>query len=167
MTLPGFIAEVVGDSDDWYTPPLIFDALGLRFDLDPCAPVGGLPWIPAARYYTEADDGLAQEWYGRVWLNPPYSKPWPWVERLAEHGNGIALIQADTSTRGWHEWVAKAHVVCFVRGRLQYVRGDLEPQSARFASALVAFGDVCAEAVRRSNLGWCVTKSKSGVARDD
>ena len=52
-------------SDDYYTPAWVFDAMGLRFDLDPASPPGGVPWIPAARYFTMEDDGLAQEWTAR------------------------------------------------------------------------------------------------------
>ena len=80
-------------SDDWYTPPLVFDALGITFDLDPCAPPGGVPWIPAPRWFTESDDGLSQPWRGRVWLNPPYSSPAPWLEKFVDHGDGVALIE--------------------------------------------------------------------------
>lgn len=35
----------IGESDDWYTPPSIFEALGLTFDLDPCSPGEG-HWVP-------------------------------------------------------------------------------------------------------------------------
>jgi hypothetical protein len=44
--------------------------------------------------YNKNDDGLKQEWKGRVWLNPPYSRPLIecFVKRMAEHGNGIALL---------------------------------------------------------------------------
>src|ERR1700749_4562127 len=54
-----------GDSVEWYPPPGIFEALGLEFDLDPCAPPGGLPWIPAKRFLSIEDDGLTQPWEGR------------------------------------------------------------------------------------------------------
>lgn len=58
-------------ADDYYTPPHVFDALALRFELDVAAPPGGVPWVPAERYYTKEDDGLAQPWAGRVWMNLP------------------------------------------------------------------------------------------------
>lgn len=63
--------------DDYYTPKDVFDALGLEFDLDVSAPPGGVPWVPAKRYYTLEDDGLTQPWFGRVWMNPPYSNVTP------------------------------------------------------------------------------------------
>ena len=60
-------------TDEWYTPKEIIDALG-EFDLDPCAPVAP-PYKTANVMYNKNDDGLKQEWKGRVWLNPPYSRP--------------------------------------------------------------------------------------------
>jgi hypothetical protein len=77
----------VSATDVWLTPPYILDALG-PFDLDPCSPVGR-PWDTAAKHYTIEDDGLAQEWAGRVWLNPPYGpKMGLWLDRLAKHSGG-------------------------------------------------------------------------------
>lgn len=58
-------------TDEWYTPKEIIDALG-KFDLDPCAPINPL-WKTATQMYNKNDDGLIQQWKGRVWLNPPYS----------------------------------------------------------------------------------------------
>jgi hypothetical protein len=60
----------VGQSDDWYTPREIFDALGLVFDLDPCSPGPG-HWVPARKIYTEQDDGLHHPWEGLVFMNRP------------------------------------------------------------------------------------------------
>lgn len=51
-------------SDDYYTPAWVFERMGIEFDLDVCAPPGGIPWIPAKRYYTQADDGLVAPWGG-------------------------------------------------------------------------------------------------------
>jgi hypothetical protein len=143
---------------EWYTPPSFFDALGITFDLDPCAPTGGLPWIPARRFISLPDDGLAHPWIGRVWLNPPYGAAAArWVDRLAEHGDGIALVFARTDTDWWHRNVPSASAVCFVRGRDSFIRGDGAStgagHNAGAASALIAYGDVCANAVANSRLG--------------
>lgn len=72
-------------TDDCYTPRWVFDAMGLRFDLDVAAPVGGPLNVVCDRYFTAVDDGLAQPWQGLVWCNPPYSDYAPWAERFALH----------------------------------------------------------------------------------
>ncbi len=142
-------------TDDWYTPPAIFTALGIDFDLDPAAPPGGVPWVPAKEFYTEADDGLLQPWSGRVWLNPPYSAPALWLERFRDHDDGVALVAADTSTAATQGLLASAQGVCFIRHRLRFVRFDASVEtSARFPSLLVGYGSVGGAAVRQCGLGW-------------
>jgi len=93
-TMPLFTTER-GDwqptTDDRYTPPFIFEAMELEFDLDVASPPGGIPWIPAKRYYTIHDDGLAQPWEGLVWCNPPFSAAAKWAEKFREHANGVWL----------------------------------------------------------------------------
>ena len=59
-------------SDIWNTPIEIVNSLG-QFDLDPCSSEKR-KWDTAKKHFTILDDGLKQEWIGRVWLNPPYSK---------------------------------------------------------------------------------------------
>lgn len=141
-------------TDVSFTPPHVFDALGLRFDLDPAAPPGGVPWVPADAFYTEADDGLLQPWHGRIWLNPPYSNPRPWIERFIAHRDGAALLPADTATGWFHEWVIQAETFCFLRGRLRFIREDAALEtSARFPSLLIGCGSAAA-AVRDCGLGW-------------
>jgi hypothetical protein len=78
-------------TDDCYTPKWVFDAMGLEFDLDVAAPVGG-PWhVPCDSYFTAEEDGLAQDWDGLIWCNPPYSNFAPWAERWAEHQTGVLM----------------------------------------------------------------------------
>ena len=107
---------------DWWTPEWIFKDLGLTFDLDVAAPVGGVPWIPAAKHYTEEQNGLAQEWKGKVWCNPPYGdKTGLWMERMAQHKNGVALVFARTDCKWFQEYVTTADALLFIRGRLSFV----------------------------------------------
>jgi hypothetical protein len=86
-------------SDDYYTPKWIFDTLGLHFDLDVASPPHATN-VPCDRYFTQADDGLSQDWHGRVWMNPPFSHSEKWVDRWIEHSNGIALLPLVKNT-GW------------------------------------------------------------------
>jgi hypothetical protein len=143
-----------GATDDWWTPPLVFTALGLDFDLDPCAPPGGVPWLPAREHYSE--DGLERDWFGSVWMNPPYGRQTgAWMKRLAAHGDGIALVFARTDVRWWHETVPQADAICFLEGRLTFIPGDgsAAPGNSGGPSALIAYGSRCAEAVRGCGLG--------------
>jgi phage N-6-adenine-methyltransferase len=78
-------------SDEWYTPKWLFDELGVEFDLDVAHPARDTD-VPCKRYYTIDDDSLNQPWEGLVWMNPPYSKPSPWVDKWLDHGNGLALL---------------------------------------------------------------------------
>lgn len=146
-----------GKSDEWWTPPHVFEAIGLEFDLDPCAPsLPHAPWIPALRRYTRASDGLSQPWQGRVFLNPPYGRQaGHWVQRLAEHGHGIALVFSRTDVRWWHAAVPSATAVCFIRKRLTFIpgAGQKAPGNSGGPSALIAYGEDCAEAVAGSGLG--------------
>lgn len=144
-----------GTTDEWYTPPSVFESLGIDFDLDPAAPRGGVPWIPATRHYSQEDDGLAQPWAGRIWLNPPYGRATAtWLKRLADHGDGIALVFARTGTRWFHEQATRATALCFVAGNLSFVRGDgEEASSAPAPSLLIAYGLPCALALSESSLG--------------
>lgn len=124
--------------DEWYTPKWLIEALG-TFDLDPAAPRRG-HWT-ATRCYTEEDDGLALPWYGRVFLNPPYSNPSPWVEKLVEHRNAIALYFARTDTKWMQRALDKADAVFLLKGRVRFVDMDGNQfQSAPAPSLLLAFG---------------------------
>lgn len=144
-----------GASDEWYTPSEVFDALGLRFDLDPASPVAGpVPWVPADRFYTKNDNGLWLPWEGRVWLNPPYGRDIPvWLDRMASHGNGIALLFARTDTRWFHRYVTTADAVVFGYDRMYFVMPSGERGRAPAGSVFFAWGADNAEALLRANLG--------------
>ena len=129
--------------DEWLTPRHVLDALG-AFDLDPCAPIER-PWEMAAKHYTIMDDGLKQQWAGRVWCNPPYGlEAANWLARCADHGNAMALIFARTETRMFfdHVW-PKASGILFLEGRLYFhhVTGERAAANSGAPSLLVAYGN--------------------------
>jgi phage N-6-adenine-methyltransferase len=130
-------------SSEWYTPPhivgCVLATLG-AIDLDPCADPGRA--IPAATHFTKADDGLAHEWRGRIFMNPPYGREiGEWTGKLAaEYTAGrvteaIALVPARVDARWWRTFPATS--VCFVDGRLKFSGAK---NSAPFPSALLYLG---------------------------
>ena len=150
--------SAVGQTVEWFTPPSIFAALGITFDLDPASPgAETVPWVPANRHFTLTDNGLWHDWSGRVWLNPPYGQSAPaFLARFVDHGHGIALVFSRTETEWWHATAPGADTVCFLKGRVAFIREDGYSAPSQMGSALIAYGDDCSEAVRRSGLGWCV-----------
>lgn len=129
------------------TPPFITDALG-PFDLDPCSSYIR-PWATAKQHFTVFEDGLSLPWHGYVWCNPPYGpQTWDWLDRMAEHGNGIALTFARTETAGFFEsaW-SKATALLFLRGRLffHHVDGTRAAHNSGAPSVLIAYGEEAAE----------------------
>lgn len=132
----------VSGTDVWLTPPHILKALG-EFDLDPCASIDR-PWDTAKHHYTIEDDGLAQEWFGRVWCNPPYGKAMiPFLRRMVEHKNGIVLIFARTETKAFFEYVwEKADAILFIKGRIKFHTPDGKlAGTAGSPSVLIAYGE--------------------------
>lgn len=147
------------ERDEWRTPPEFFRALGLDFDLDPCGPADGYCCVPATRQFTRADDGLSQDWQGRVFVNPPYGSAIPvWLTRLEMHGNGVALVFSRTDTAWFHTYARQADALLFTRGRLHFLRPDGSlPQHGPGAGSLVlAYGRTCASALAKSGLGLCL-----------
>lgn len=142
------------ETDVWLTPPYILEALG-EFDLDPCASLNR-PWDTARKHYTVEDDGLAQEWEGSVWMNPPYGQQTArWLENLAAHGDGVALIFARTETRMFHAHVwEQATAALFLEGRLTFCRPDGTPaaNNGGAPSVLVAYGEAAAARLKSSGL---------------
>ena len=83
-------------------------------------PPGGVPWIPATRYYTKDDDGLRQEWHGMVWMNPPFSQPIPWMQRFLDHPNGVCILPLSESRWARDAW-ARLDGITYVSPRIKYV----------------------------------------------
>lgn len=114
-------------SDHWSTPQEFKESLG-KIDLDPCP-------LRSSR------NGLRMNWYGRVFVNPPYSAIREWlfagIVRLDTTKEIIYLLPARTDTKWFHEIVLPmAKEIRFLKGRLRF--GGAK-NSAPFPSMVVVF----------------------------
>ena len=143
---------------DWITPPNLITELGY-FDLDPCASELQSGFY-AETNWTIKDNGLNKDWFGRVWCNPPYgNKAEAFIKKLANHGNGIALIFNRMDTKLWQETILNtADAIFIIKGRLKffefnYDMGRLEEGgSAGCGSCLVIYGKDNIKAVANTTL---------------
>jgi len=172
--------RVMGSSEspEWYTPPSIVERVVATMgevDLDPS-------WhaespVQAATAYTADDDGLAQRWAGRVYLNPPYGREIDaWVAKLVQEydagtvSEAIALVPARVDT----EWFRRLDRFprCFVYGRLTFANASnpapfpsavvyLGRNVARFAEVFGQIGSIFA----RLDAGAVVTKHVASLCR--
>lgn len=158
----------------YLTPPEWLAALG-PFDLDPCAAPSPRPWPTAARHIELPENGLAAEWRGRVWCNPPFGKAaGAWAARMADHGDGVLLLPARTETATWYASIwGRADAVLFAQGRPHFYAGfdttvthngrkvlvgagERFPFNSGCPIALIAYGASNAAALRASGLGVVV-----------
>jgi phage N-6-adenine-methyltransferase len=123
----------------WETPPEVFGPLAAEFGftLDVCA-VPETAKCP--RYFTPAEDGLAQVWEGVCWMNPPYGRGVEqWIRKAYESSltgaTVVCLVKATPDTRWWHTYTPHAEVR-WVPGRVRFVGA---PGPAPFPVCVVIF----------------------------
>ena len=135
--------------DTTLTPLWMIKKLGV-FDLDPCGFEGH---ATANELFILPKDGLKEEWLGRVCLNPPYSDPKPFLEKMVGHNNGIALVLAFVETYWFHKYIwEKASAVFFQKGRPKYLRADGTEVQLMRPTVLVAYGKENADILRKIDL---------------
>ncbi len=123
-------------SVEWYTPPeyveLAKNVMG-QIDLDPASHPYPQEWIQAAQFFTIRDNGLNRQWFGKVWLNPPYSKTGGksnqelWAQKLIREydagrvSEAVLLVKAAIGYK-WFDWLFERYPVCFLRGLIRFIR---------------------------------------------
>ncbi len=138
------------DGDEWYTP-LEYIAAARRvmggIDLDPATSLDAQSVICAKTYYTKQDDGLSKQWFGNVWMNPPYSMPLIrlFVSKLIEsHANGVILsaivLTNNSSDTAWFHDLLARYPACFTRRRVRFWRPNHENYAARQGQAIFYVG---------------------------
>lgn len=113
------------NTDEWSTPDWLFNDLNTKyhFDLDVCATPEN---AKCKHYYTKAQDGLSQKWFGNCWMNPPYGRQiGVWIKTAYQKIVGgecdlvCMLLPARTDTAWWHDYCMKGEIT-FIRGRLKF-----------------------------------------------
>ena len=159
---------------DWATPRHIFDECNRRFgfELDVCATVEN---AKCDRFFTEDDNGLAQEWTGVCWMNPPYNDIKRWIHKAyqssLEGATVVCLVPARPGSKWWQ--IAERGEIELCRGRIKFEGAD---SPAPFPSAFVIFGEdynkplcqYCHEPFkpRRSDAKFCSVACKQAAYRE-
>jgi ParB family chromosome partitioning protein len=117
--------------NEWYTPQkyidLAFEVMG-NIDLDPASTEEANRVIQASKYFNKDQDGLKQEWYGRVWMNPPYAQPLieDFCKKLISEikskntTEAIVLVNNATETQWFQNLCQLAQSICFPKGRVKF-----------------------------------------------
>ncbi|MBD2653114.1 hypothetical protein H6G45_06355 [Synechocystis sp. FACHB-383] len=145
-------------TDENYTPntkdqpilDLVVEVLGV-IDLDPCA--NEAKTVPAKNHFTRDDDSLSCPWQGKTFLNPPYSKPLPFLKKLCIGldlelvPEAIALLKSGTvHNKGTGALIEQyATAICFwgagKNRRIGFINQHGEQKlAADFDCVLVYFG---------------------------
>jgi phage N-6-adenine-methyltransferase len=141
---------------EWFTPTKYLESVrhvfGGRIDLDPASSDAAQLNVDAKQYFTVDDDGLAQQWRGNIFLNPPYAMPWIdlFVNKIVESytakeiTQGILLTNNATDTKWFHLALQHCNAVCFTRGRISFIKSingiSLEKGSPAVGQAFFYFG---------------------------
>ena len=120
-----------------------------EIDLDPASCEQAQETVQAKRYFTQSDNGLEQDWWGRMLINPPYTQPdlALFVDKLlheldVKHVTAAILLTFNNTDAAWFQKAAAvATAICFPRGRIRFINRDGTPWSAAQGNAFFYFGD--------------------------
>ncbi len=122
--------------NEWCTPaeyiPLVRAVLGGIIDLDPASTEQAQETVKARQYFGKHQNGLLQQWHGRVWLNPPYAKTLiarftkkMCTERQAGRVTAGMMLTHNSTDTTWFQGLASvADAFCFTRGRVKFYKGN-------------------------------------------
>jgi hypothetical protein len=117
-----------------------------EIDLDPASSAAAQAVVQARQFFTKAEDGLQQDWHGRVWLNPPYSNPAPWIDRaLTAYAAGqvlaLLILVNDQTDAAWYQRLLHAGAAaCLLARRVPFWHPDRAGETPRQGQTMVSIG---------------------------
>ena len=147
-------AHVANNSgnNEWYTPAKYIDlareVMG-GIDCDPATSEIANQTVKAKTIFTAEDDGLAQTWRGRVWMNPPYAQPLmsDFAEAVSakfesgEIEQACILVNNATETQWFQRMVSVANAVCFPKSRIKFLDPQGKPGAPLQGQVIIYMGD--------------------------
>jgi phage N-6-adenine-methyltransferase len=163
-------------TDGWGTPPRIWRRLSTAvsgFDLDPASGAENVPI--ADQRFTIEDDGLAQNWFGDVWVNPPYSNPTVWIEKAVDEHNQnntnsiMLLVPARTNTNWFSDNIEQADAICFLDHKVKFQQDGVDADDyLPTPVCLIYFGEVTEDIVSAMNtFGWVIEINEETITLND
>lgn len=160
-------AHVANNSgeNEWYTPQQFIvaarEVMG-GIDLDPASCALANETVQAEAFYTAEDNGISQDWYGNVWLNPPYAQPLiaqfaaAVVSKRKKYDAACVLVNNATDTEWLQSMLEICDAACFVRGRIKFMDKRGQPSGAPLQGQVVLyFGDAADRFCNVfSSFGW-------------
>ena len=137
-------------NNEWYTPARIIDAARKTMggiDCDPASSKAANKTVGASKFYTQADNGLDQKWTGRVWMNPPYSRPEinqfsaAIVEKYkaGEVTEACVIVNNATETAWCQNMLRAADAMCFLSGRVKFLNWEGNPVNSPLQGQVVIY----------------------------
>jgi hypothetical protein len=86
-------------------------------------------------------------------MNPPYSKPTPFIDKFMAHGNGIALVPFSKSNWFGRLWNDANTTLCILPPNLKFMRPDGSSKQLFMQCVLVGIGRQATDALVDSKIG--------------
>lgn len=136
--------------NEWYTPAKFIESARTvmgGIDTDPASNLLANQTVKANIYYTKDDDGLIKEWFGNVWMNPPYAQPLisEFSDALVnkyktgEFNQACVLVNNATDTAWLQNMLSLCSSICFIKTRVKFIDKDGKPSGAPLQGQVILY----------------------------
>ena len=166
-----YTGVLLSQNNEWYTPMQYIEAARATMggiDLDPASSAMANERVGAAKYFDQDTDGLTAEWYGRVWLNPPYGGVQAdFTAKLVEAYDdydveqAVLLVSAHATDTLWFQPLWR-FTLCFTDHRIKFESPLRDVQANTGGSVFAYFGQNQAAFLREFSQFGAVVRRVGG-----